>query len=403
MRDSSPQEHARRRVALVHSQILQFRRGFHDALRSELDARDIDLLLVHGFPTGDEAAKQDAITVEWAHHTDNRVIRLGRKELVWQPCIRLIRHADLVVTVQQSALLHNYLLLARQVSGRQRIAFWGHGKNLASANASAVGEAIKRCMSRRVHWWFAYTEASARIVRALEFPPERVTVVRNAIDTRTLLRQAAEVSDAERNEVRARLGLSGRNVAIFSGGLYDLKRLPFLFEACRHVRAALPDFELLVLGAGPQRDLVASAADRHPWIHYVGPTFGAKKVAYFSVSKLFLLPGRVGLAILDAFALGTPLVTLADSAHSPEIEYLRPGRNGLLLPNGTDPVGYAATIIELLRDEERRSRLAAAGRQDAQRYSIEEMAARFAHGVEAALAAPSRYPARAAGARAAPD
>jgi L-malate glycosyltransferase len=39
-----------------------------------------------------------------------------------------------------------------------------------------------------------------------------------------------------------------------------------------------------------------------------------------------LMPGLVGLAVLDAFADGIPRVTTVIEYHSPEIEYLVPGR-----------------------------------------------------------------------------
>jgi hypothetical protein len=49
-------------------------------------------------------------------------------------------------------------------------------------------------------------------------------------------------------------------------------------------------------------------------------------VPYFILSKLVLMPGLVGLAVLDASALEVPLVTTAVPYHTPELTTLKPVR-----------------------------------------------------------------------------
>lgn len=372
-------------VALVHGWVGQFRSGFYDALRDDLAGRGIALTVLHGFPRGEDVDKEDAIAVPGAEHVRNRVIRIGGRELIWQPLTRRVARADLVVITQQSKLLLTYVLLARQLLGRQRMALWGHGRNLDEAASSRVGESVKRFVSRRVHWWFAYNDLSARHVQSLGFPAERTTSVGNAIDTTALRAADATLTDAELDALRTELGIASSNVCLYVGGMYDLKRIPYLLEACDALRQRVPDFEMLFLGGGPERPLVERAADSRPWMHVLGPTFDRDKARLFRLAALTLIPGRVGLAIVDTFALATPLVTLADSTHSPEIDYLEPGVNGVLLPAGTRPDGYAAAVAELLADRERRADLVIGARDAGDRHSIEAMAARFADGISQAL------------------
>src|SRR5207248_3109492 len=135
-----------------------------------LDGDGIDLDLVHGRPTPRDVLRNDAAEVDWAIRRENRVLRVGRRELVWQPCLADARGADLVVVEQASRLILNYVLLARQAAGRGRVAFWGHGANLQRQSASAASEWVKRRVSRRPHWWFAYTEGSKRRVEAVGYP-----------------------------------------------------------------------------------------------------------------------------------------------------------------------------------------------------------------------------------------
>jgi len=375
-----------RRVAIVYKSMPQWRRRFSELLRDRLAQDAIDLQLIYGQPGAKDAAKKDTVDLEWAQRIENRIVRFGGRELYWQPCLRLLGGADLVIVEQASKLLVNYVLQARYLFGGARLAFWGHGKNFADNDSSCLGEFLKRSVSRHVHWWFAYNAKSAAVVQSLGFPADRTTLTQNAIDTRGLIAAAGAVDPSALQALCNELQLSGRNVCIYAGAMYRDKRLSFLLEACELIRQWVPDFEILFIGAGVEAGLVTQAAMRHSWIKYIGPRFDQEKVPYFMLSKLFLLPGVVGLAILDAFALAVPLVTTAVPGHGPEIDYLDDGTNGVIVQQTQSPVAYAETVRELLRDEERRQLLVAGCRAAADIYTVENMVERFATGVRQALA-----------------
>lgn len=372
-------------VSIVAKSLPHYRIPFFEALRAELERSRVTLRVVYGMPSTEEAKKQDTMTLSWGLAIENRSLTLAGRKFMWQPCAALVRDSDLVIVEQASRLLLNYLLLTRQARGGASVAFWGHGQNLQTHAASRLGEAVKRIVSRWPRWWFAYTEGSAELVRRLPYPPERITTVQNAIDTVALQRQHASVSEEELAALRSRLGIQSRNVGIFAGGLYAEKRLGFLIEAAREVRRLVPDFELIVIGAGPDQGLIEEAARTHHWIHYEGPSLGTDKVPYFALSKFTLMPGLVGLGILDSFALEVPPITIDMDCHGPEMQYLRNGENGVKLPAGTDPKGYAVAVSRLLHDEGELELLRAGCRAAAQVYTIEAMVDRFAAGVLLAL------------------
>jgi glycosyltransferase involved in cell wall biosynthesis len=314
------------------------------------------------------------------------VIPIGGRELFWQPALPLLRGSDLVVVDVASKLLLNYVLILEQVLGRRRVAFMGHGFNARQQPGTLVGEWVKATISRRPHWWFAYNDLSADAVVQLGYPRERITSVQNAIDTKALVAARQAVTPGQLQDMRRRLGLGGENVGLFVGGMYADKLLPFLLAACERIRAAVPDFEMLFMGAGPDEGLVRSAAAAHPWIHYLPPRFDADKVPYCMPAKVLLLPGAVGLTVLDSFGMQIPLVTLADRYHGPEIAYLEPETNGVVLPGTASPGDYAGEVARLLRDEDRLERLRKGCARASEVYTVEEMARRFAHGLSLALA-----------------
>ena len=293
-----------------------------------------------------------------------------------------------MIVEQASKLLLNYVLFFLHLIGRRKLAFWGHGKNLKLHRASNLGEGIKMFMSRRVHWWFAYNDMSAKIVQDLGYPVERTTSVQNTIDVNQLSEMRYQVTHEQMERIRQQLDLRGDNVAIFIGAMYTDKRLNFMLEACVAIRSKVPDFEMIFIGAGPEYPRIELAARQHAWVHAVGPKFDDEKAPYSAVSKLLLLPGAVGLAVLDSFAFEVPLVTTAAPYHGPEIAYLRSGFNGVILEAATDPIEYAAVVAELLTNAMLRESLVEGCRQSRHAYSIERMVGRFAEGIERAVSRP---------------
>lgn len=373
------------RVVIFYKSIPQYRRRFYELLRERLAMDGIGLELIYGRPAIEDAAKADSVDLSWAVKAGSRSVRFAGRELIWQKGLTRLRYGDLVIVEQASKLLLNYVLFALHRCGFIRLAFWGHGKSTRSTPLTTVGERAKAFMSRRMWWWFAYNERGARFVRSLGYPEHRITSVGNSIDTRALVTAASNVNASSLVELRSRLGIRGDNVCVFVGGMYEDKRLPFLLSACEFIHNRLPDFEMVFVGDGPETELVRAAAAQREWLHHVGAKFDEERVPYLMLGKLMLMPGAVGLAVLDAFCLEVPLVTIDVPYHGPEIEYLVDGTNGVIVERGSDARRYAAVVAELLIDDDARARLQEGCRESRERYSIECMAQRFADGVVGAM------------------
>ena len=379
------------KVAIVLRAIPHYRRRFYEILRDRLDSMNVELALIYGQVGKAGSLKRDTIDIEWGQRIRNRVFKIGGTELYWQPCLKLLEGVDLVITTQEAKLLVNYVLLLQNLLRIRKMAFWGHGRRHARGRANSLGSALKRATSVHVHWWFAYTQGSARTVEADGFPADRITVVQNAIDTRSLIASRDSVPPDVLARLRHELGVSSDNVGIFVGGMYGEKRLDFLLDACRLIKRRVEDFEMIFVGAGPDEDAVRRAAEQAGWIHKVEPQFDEARVPYFMLSKVVLMPGLVGLVILDSLALEVPLVTTDVPFHSPEIEYVDDGVNAVVVRDVNSVEAYASSVEHLLKDSDALESLRQGCRRTREAYTIEAMVDRFSEGVVRAL----EYPARA--------
>jgi L-malate glycosyltransferase len=371
-------------VAIVGTTILHYRVPFFEGLRAALHDLDVELEVIAAEKPPPSLERAGNASLAWSTRVPTKYFCMTGREVSLQRVIGRTRHCQLVIVEQATRHLANYPILARQFGGHQRVAFWGHGQSITSPRLS---EALKQVMSRRVHWWFAYNERSARIVRKLGYPAERMTVVNNAIDTQALAQACAKITSSELDDLRRKLHIEGENVAVFIGVLNRAKDLPFLLRAARTVREQIPDFELIVVGDGPDRPLLDDAAGRYPWIHTVGAHFGVAVAPYLRLARLTLLPGAVGLGVVDSLVAGCPMITRAVPDHRPEIDYLKPGVNGVMV-SSLDETSYARAIVRVLSDEVERQGLIDGCRSSAVELSMDQMVERFAGGVAAALAHP---------------
>mgnify|MGYP000495228091 CR=1 FL=1 len=369
-------------VCIVQRRLTHYRVPLFEALRGLLAERNIRLELLVGRGTPAEEKKQDAGELPWAKPIPTHYLAGGR--LCWQPVQRHLGGADLVIVTQENKLIQNHLLLL--APRRFKLAFWGHGANLQSDNPHGFKERFKRWTTNRVDWWFAYTQMSADLVTAAGFPGSRITLLNNAVDTSEMRRQRQSVTPEETQVLRESLGFGAGPVGVFVGSLYADKRLDFLFAAAETIRREIPEFNLLIVGEGPERDKVQAWCAAHPWARWVGARFGREKMAYVSVAQLMLNPGLVGLGILDAFVCGAPMLTTDCGIHSPEIAYLENGINGVMTADELS--AYVEASVHLLRDAQALDALRAGCVASAQEYTVENMARRFADGVASCLKAP---------------
>lgn len=367
-----------RHVVIVQETLPRYRVRLFEEIVSRAAQAGVRVELVHGRAPGDRGRRLGAGTVTGAIEITNRYLPLPRtpRSIVWQPALRRCLCAELVVVEQANRLLLNPLLLAAQLFGGPSVAFWGHGRNLQSSSSSRA-ERVKRAMLRAPRWWFAYTSGVADYLDEAGFPRSRVTTVQNAIDVASL----RDLVEEQR--------LFGVTTApwrcAFVGGLYGHKRLPFLFRAADAIRARVPGFELVIAGDGEQRHLVEAFVRTRPWAEYVGSVDGPRHAEVLARSRLLLMPGLVGLVVLDSFAAGVPVVTTADALHSPEIEYATSGENAVVLPAGTGPEEYAEAVSRLLVDEHAWHDLRDGALAAGSRYTVEEAADHFVEGLRQAL------------------
>lgn len=374
-----------KRVLFAERRLPHYRVSLIEATREKLDARGVAFDFIHGDPSPAELARRDEGQLPWALRMRHSRYALADR-LVWQPFD--VDGYDLVIVGQENRLLFNHWLCRpwRPFD----LAFFGHGMNFAARHANTLRERFKRFTTLQADWWFAYTALSKSIVEQAGFAPQRITVLNNATDTATLRAQLASVSSAEVEALQRARGLTPGKTGLFLGSLYADKGLRLLLDATASVQATDPSFSLVIVGDGPARNVAANAAATMRGVHWLGALQGRDKAIAMAASDFMLMPGSVGLSIVDGFAGSLPLLSTQSPGHGPEIAYLQPGRNGAITAPGSTE--FAAAISRLLQSPAQLAQWRENAQDDGLALSVEAMAQRFADGIVDALSASHRRP-----------
>ncbi|WP_063796097.1 glycosyltransferase family 4 protein [Peterkaempfera griseoplana] len=170
---------------------------------------------------------------------------------------------------------------------------------------------------------------------------------------------------------------SGRTV-VAAGRLIDWKRYDLLIHAFARVLREAPDWKLRIYGSGTERGALTGL------IQSLGIYNSVTLMGSVSPMEAEWVKGSIaavasdfepfGMTLVEAMRCGVPVVSTACPDGPPEI--LRHGEDGLLVPVG-DIEGFAAGLLELIRDEDKRRRMGRAALENSRRFDPDVVARQY--------------------------
>lgn len=158
-----------------------------------------------------------------------------------------------------------------------------------------------------------------------------------------------------------------------------------MVRAMAIVASRVPGARWVVIGDGALRPAIAELARASglgaETVSFLGPAGDGERDAWLDRAHVFAMPSRLpaggfagegfGIVYLEANAHGCPVVA---GAVAGALDAVVDGSTGLLV-DPADPVAVAGALVELLRDPERRQRMALAGARRAEQFAWPRIAA----------------------------
>ena len=189
----------------------QYRVPFYMKLHRALESSGIDLRVAYSAPIGADISKGDSCDLSPPIGIKVKVYQLFGGKLLFQPLLRQVADADLVIVDQANKHILNSILVGLSRLKLKKVGFWGHGRN-RQGRSSSLPERIKRHTVSWVDWWFAYTSGVREYVKCLGMRGDRITTVNNSIDTSGLRKALAEVTPSDIQSMRNELGIDERDL-----------------------------------------------------------------------------------------------------------------------------------------------------------------------------------------------
>ncbi|WP_037863420.1 glycosyltransferase family 4 protein [Streptomyces sp. NRRL S-340] len=252
-------------------------------------------------------------------------------------------------------------------AGAERLVATTHGHEVGWAQLPAARQLLRRIgeSTDTITYLGEYTRS--RIAAALTpAAASRMVQLPPGVDEKTFHPGSGG------DQVRARLGLTGRPVVVCVSRLVRRKGQDTLIRAMPAILAAEPDTVLLIVGGGPyEKDLrrLARETGVAASVRFTGPVPWSDLPAHYGAGDVFAMPCRtrrggldvegLGIVYLEASATGLPVVA-GDSGGAPDA--VLDGETGWVVRGGS-PEETADRVTALLADEELRRRMGERGRQ----------------------------------------
>jgi len=182
------------------------------------------------------------------------------------------------------------------------------------------------------------------------------------------------LTSESKDEIKRDLGIPFPKVVLFAGRIGEernRKKVDHLIDIFRELDRA--DIGLVIVGSGLSDELRARMNPNNT--RYFGEVHDPENrqiSRIFKMADVCSIPGHVGLGLNQAFFWGLPMVTEWGN-QPPEIEYLRDGENGFIVPED-DRRTLRDRLLLLIDNDEERRRMSENARRDILTYaSIEGM------------------------------
>jgi glycosyltransferase involved in cell wall biosynthesis len=360
-------------ILFIQPFISEYRRVFFSFLRVACQNIDIELTIFAPKPDQDFSLRNDSISgLTFIHEIGVSRFKMLNRQMDYYryPVNVRIKDFDLVIMEQTIKNIQYPLALLRRLP-KTKVALWGHGRTVVKEK-SRFEQWLQLVLSKHADFIFAYTSTGRDYLVDNGYPENRIVALQNTNSSIARLDRIKKY-ESESNPNNKDFH------CCFIGAMEISKGLEVLIQALPIIKESLPDFQFTFIGDGSEGKKVSELALSSDYIQFLGFKNQEEIDKISNQFSLILNPGRIGLIAVDSLMLKLPIVTLRDSYHAPEYEYIK-GNSASVSVSGSVK-DYANAVINLLNSKEDLQKMRYVCAEVREHYTFEIMVRNFKNGI----------------------
>lgn len=313
-----------KKIALIQRIFPNYRAPIFHALGKKLNTR-----IFHG----ENGSGIPQITNEYSEKC-NLLSHIGLSYLCTTS--RLLRYNPSIVIQEFSLSFVNlYISYVTARLTRKKIILWGHGYDRASGfnPEQRLSDKVRQYFIRRADSVVLYSGAVAKEL-SQRYPAQRFFVATNSIDSPEKNSMYNELTQKGRERIKIELKFPPRLNICFVARLTNSKKPHLLTDIVEKLQNRGISIMIHLVGDGQLlsslKETISKRKQEDSFRIY-GAIYDEEltsKIIY--ASDFMIIPAWLGLSINHSLCYGTPVATLANECHPPEIEFAEDGVNAIL-------------------------------------------------------------------------
>ena len=253
----------------------------------------------------------------------------------------LIRYKpEVIISVFNVGNLNIYILFLLKFILKYKIILWsfGYDPDRGFDPKNRLADKLRLKLSEKADAVIFYWEKGRAEISKHTKKTDHFFMAPNTIDTDKLLKIKSELDKTGVENLKKELGIKEKYHFIFISRLVKEKEADVLIKAFSQLEKKRQDCRLSIIGAGPESESLRSLSEslnvRN--IYFMGEIINDEETGkWIYVSDAFVLPGRLGNSVVQAFCFGTPVISQnKEYTHCEGIGYINEGLNGFLVVDG---------------------------------------------------------------------
>ncbi len=332
------------KVYILNPYIPEYRIPFFVGLQERLNASNVDMEVITGFPNASFRQREDFSTLPFHRERKQLSFKILGMEFRYIFVARDLSDASAVVYEYSITNINSWLGVL--FPKPYKIILWGHGPGYLGRD-SKLRLYLQKIMAAKADHILTYTPHGRENVLRLEIAGRKVTAVNNTIETAPIIEKIKTLPMDEVSRFLNEHSLTENDKFVaYIGALDKTKRIDFLKRVLDQMWKTNPEYKLLVGGSGPERHLLNESIERGQTI-YLGRVGNYEKAIISKLAKFLLNPGNTGLLAVDALTMGIPILG-TNAPSSPEKDYLKEGESFITLPD--EPAPFTELLLKLSKD-----------------------------------------------------